>query len=426
MTIGWRNRQGAYAVCPPHTIEKALPPRMEAPRFTFVTPWYGHFAGGAEVAARSLAEQLAKRGFDVEVLTTCCKTPFDNWWRNTLPAGVETTNGVTVRRFPVNTDGEDRYHAMNARVIHREEMTPAHQRQFVDHTINSAALVSYLREHCTGRIVVGLPFTQGLIDAACRALAGRFVLTPCLHDEPQAQWQTTAEMFAAAGRYCFLSDEEKSLAIRLFGTKVGRRLVEATVVGVGCELPGAVESQLDDARALRRVREKYRLPDRFIVYVGRKDPGKNIADAVRFVREHRAAGGREELLFLGGGDASLVPNEPGFRDLGFLAEADKYLVMAQATALVNLSVNESFSIVVMEAWLAGIPVVASAQSPVTSAHCHRTNGGVAVATSEEFHAVMRVWEHESSRRRMGRAGQAYVRRQYSWDAVVDRFLQGAA
>lgn len=398
---------------------------MEAPRFTFVTPWYGHFAGGAEVAARSLVEQLAKRGFDVEVLTTCCKSPFDNWWRNTLPAGSEQINGVTVRRFPVNTDGEDRYHAMNARVIQREEMNPEHQRQFVDHTINSEALVNYLREQPTDRVVVGMPFTQGLIDAACRALPGRFVLTPCLHDEPQALWNTTTEMFTAAGRCCFLSEEEKSLAIRLFG-RLGRRIVESTVVGVGCELPAHVEPMLDDHDALRRVREQYQLPERFVVYVGRKDPGKNIAEVIRYMREHRAAGGREVLLFLGGGDASLAPNEPGFRDLGFLPEQDKYLVMAQATALVNLSVNESFSIVVMEAWLTGIPVVVSARSPVTSAHCRRSNGGAAIDTSEEFHAVLQIWEHDSARRRMAHAGNQYVRREYAWDAVVDRFLQGAA
>lgn len=398
---------------------------MEAPRFTFVTPWYGHFAGGAEVATRSLVEQLAQRGFDVEVLTTCCKTPFDNWWRNTLPAGVEDVNGVIVRRFPVNTDGEDRYHAMNARLIRREPMTPAHQRQFVDNTIRSDALVEHLARHAVDRVAVGLPFTQGLIDAACRALPGRFVLTPCLHDEPQALWDTTAEMFAAAGRCCFLSEEEKSLAIRLFG-RLGRRVVESTVVGVGCELPRDVESLLEDHEALRHTREKHRLPDRFVVYVGRKDPGKNIAEVIRYMREHRAAGGREELLFLGGGDASLTPNEPGFRDLGFLPERDKYLVMAQATALINLSVNESFSIVIMEAWLTGIPVVASARSPVTSAHSRRSGGGAAVDTSEEFHAVLRIWEHDAARRRMALAGRQYVRRQYAWDAVIDRFLQGAA
>ncbi len=399
---------------------------MDAPRFTFVTPWYGHFAGGAEVAARSLAEQLARRGFDVEVLTTCCRAPFENWWRNTLPVGVEERNGVTVRRFPVNTAGENRYHEMNARVIHGQEMTPAQQRQFVDHTINSNALVEYVRTQCTDRIVAGLPFTQGLIDAACRAAPGRFVLTPCLHDEPQAFWETTAEMFAAAGRYCFLSEEEKSLAIRLYGAKLGRRLVESTVVGVGCELPCDAEDVLDDAQALAEVREHYRLPDRFVVYVGRKDPGKNVGDVIRFVREHRAAGGREELLFLGGGDASLVPAEPGFRDLGFLPERDKYLVMAQAVALINLSVNESFSIVVMEAWLAGIPAIVSARSPVTSAHCRRSGGGAAIGASEEFHAVLRIWEHESARRRMADSGRRYVQRQYSWDAVVDRFLRGAA
>lgn len=399
---------------------------MDALRFTFVTPWYGHFAGGAEVATRSLAEQLAQRGYDVEVLTTCCRVPFDNWWRNTLPAGVEELNGVAVRRFPVNTSGEDRYHEMNARVIHGQEMTASHQRQFVDHTINSAALVAYLRENCQDRIVVGLPFTQGLIDAACRALPGRFVLTPCLHDEPQAFWETTAEMFAAAGRHCFLSEEEKSLAIRIYGAKLGRRLVESTVVGVGCELPREAEDALDDAEALAEVRERYNLPERYVVYVGRKDPGKNVGDVIRFVREHRAAGGREELLFLGGGDASLVPREPGFRDLGFLPERDKYLVMSQAVALVNLSVNESFSIVVMEAWLAGIPTIVSSRSPVTSAHCRRSGGGAAIGASEEFHAVLRIWEHESARKRMADSGRRYVERQYSWDAVVDRFLRGAA
>lgn len=399
---------------------------MDAPRFTFVTPWYGHFAGGAEVAARSLAEQLAARGFDVEVLTTCCRVPFDNWWRNTLSPGVEELNGVTLRRFPVNTSGEDRYHAMNARVIHGQDMTAANQRQFVDHTINSDALVAYLRSNCAGRIVAGLPFTQGLIDAACRATAGKFVLMPCLHDEPQALWQTTAEMFASAGRHCFLSEEEKSLAIRLFGAKLGRRIVESTVVGVGCELPAEAEDAITNRAALAEVRARYQLPERYVVYVGRKDPGKNIGDVIRFVKEHRAAGGREELLFLGGGDASLVPNEPGFRDLGFLPECDKYLVIAQAAALINLSVNESFSIVVMEAWLAGVPAVVSARSPVTSAHCLRSGGGAAISTGEEFHAVLRIWEHESARRRTADAGRNYVRRQYSWDAVIDRFLKGAA
>jgi len=399
---------------------------MEAPRFTFVTPWYGHFAGGAEVAARTLAEQLARRGFDVEVLTTCCRAPFDNWWRNTLSVGAEQLHGVTVRRFPVNTDGEDRYHAMNARLIERKELSPTEQRQFVTHTINSDALVNHVRVHSVGRVVVGLPFTQGLVDAACHAAAGRFVLLPCLHDEPQAFWETTAEMFAAASGHCFLSEAEKSLAIRLFGNRLGRKLVEAPVAGVGCELPSGLEPTLDNQTALDDVRRRYQLPERYVVYVGRKDPGKNLNEVIRYMREHRAAGGREELLFLGGGDASLVPQESGFRDLGFLPEQDKYLVMAQAAGLVNLSVNESFSIVVMEAWLTGIPVIVSARSPVTSGHCRRSGGGAAVGASEEFHAVLKIWEHESARQRMAKAGRQFVRREYAWDAVIDRFLEGAA
>jgi hypothetical protein len=54
--------------------------------------------GGAELHARYLAERLARHA-EVEVLTTCARDYIT--WRNELPPGCETVNGIPVRRFPV-------------------------------------------------------------------------------------------------------------------------------------------------------------------------------------------------------------------------------------------------------------------------------------------------------------------------------------
>ena len=55
--------------------------------------------GGAEQHARYIAERLARHA-DVEVVTTCARDYVT--WRNELPAGSETINGVAVRRFAVD------------------------------------------------------------------------------------------------------------------------------------------------------------------------------------------------------------------------------------------------------------------------------------------------------------------------------------
>ena len=46
-------------------------------KIAFVTPWYGEFAGGAEVMVRKSAENLSKKGVNVEILTTCSRSPLE-------------------------------------------------------------------------------------------------------------------------------------------------------------------------------------------------------------------------------------------------------------------------------------------------------------------------------------------------------------
>src|SRR5688500_12622879 len=55
--------------------------------------------GGAELHARYIAEHLARHS-QVQVFTTCARDYIT--WKNELPEGEQTINGVRVVRFPVS------------------------------------------------------------------------------------------------------------------------------------------------------------------------------------------------------------------------------------------------------------------------------------------------------------------------------------
>lgn len=392
---------------------------------TFITPWYGHFAGGAEVAARSFCEQLARREYHVQVLTTCCRSAYDSWWFDTLPSGSQEVNGVIVHRFPVNPKDANLFHDVNYRLIHGMEVNEEQQRQFVRNSINSEYLVKYAKANTEGHLVIAMPYTQGLIYSVILALEGSASIMPCLHDEPQMRWKTTAEMFDKSKHIFFLTEEEKTVAIREHGHRIGRRLVESPVVGVGVEVLADIKRIMNIKASKENILSKYELPEKFFIYMGRKDIGKNAVTLIRYFRDYRSNGGKASLLFLGGGDANLVPAEDGFIDLGFVPEEDKYLILSQALGLINLSENESFSLVIMEAWLCGVPVIVSALCEVTTAHCRKSSGGILVSSSEEFCVALNMLETQTLKERMGLSGKRYTQYNYSWDCVLDRLLRGA-
>ena len=91
-------------------------------RALFVVQRYGeHIAGGSEQCCRLFAEQMAARGHDVEVATSCAKNYTD--WENEFPAGMERINDVLVHRHPVDRPrvGEG-FSALDARKADRKSV----------------------------------------------------------------------------------------------------------------------------------------------------------------------------------------------------------------------------------------------------------------------------------------------------------------
>jgi glycosyltransferase involved in cell wall biosynthesis len=111
-------------------------------------------------------------------------------------------------------------------------------------------------------------------------------------------------------------------------------------------------------------------------------------------------------------------------DLGFVPIEDKRDSYSAATLLCQPSVMESFSIVMMESWLAGRPVLVNADCDVTAEHTKASGGGFAFSDYESFReAVVKLSRDEELALKMGLAGQEYVNSYYVWPKVTDRFME---
>jgi glycosyltransferase involved in cell wall biosynthesis len=91
--------------------------------------------------------------------------------------------------------------------------------------------------------------------------------------------------------------------------------------------------------------------------------------------------------------------------------------------VVQPSLYESFSISVLEAFLLKIPVLVNGECAVLRGHCVRSNAGLYYNSYYEFEgALRRLLSDEKLRQRLGENGYRYVRTNYSWDVIRDRYV----
>ena len=81
-------------------------------------------------------------------------------------------------------------------------------------------------------------------------------------------------------------------------------------------------------------------------------------------------------LALVGPVSAKIPDHPDVVLTGVVDEADKWDIVRDATVSVSPSALESFSLVVLEAWVERVPVVVNATCDPTREHCERSGGGL--------------------------------------------------
>jgi glycosyltransferase involved in cell wall biosynthesis len=376
----------------------------------FIVPRYGaRIVGGAETLARSLARNLPADRYQVEVLTTCADN--HHTWKNEHPAGVEEDGSVTVRRFPVSERDVSRFLEVQVRISEGYRVDLDDELDWISGSVNSEALYDWITNE-GGRYdaLVFLPYLFGTTLLGARIHPERSLLIPCLHDEPFAKTRVVANLFRSVRGLLFNTEPERELAIRLYGVGAG-----APVVGMAFE-PPAVPANAD------LFRERFGIIGDYLLYFGRKEGGKNIPLLLDCFRACEGVGNGVSLVIAGEGH---VEPEAGVIDLPRLEETDKRNACAGALALCQPSTNESFSIVLMEAWLEETPVLVNAQCPVTLQHARASGGGLWFANAREFAAEV-AWlrSHPVEAARLGRAGARFVGERYAPASVLERFERG--
>lgn len=393
----------------------AAPWRWDGPTITFVAPWYGpRVPGGAEFQCRRNAEELAARGLPVEVFATTAGGLGADWDAPSFPAGDELVNGVPVRRFPTRRRDAAAFDAANRRILEGGRLTLVEEAVFVREIIGSDALDAAIAAERGRRLYIFTPYMFGTSYWGARA-AVRPYFIPCFHDEGYAYMALYRQLIESAHGLLFYSAAEQRLANRV--CRIAGR--PQLVLGGGIETAAAGDAA--------RFRAKFGLEQPFLLYAGRRDVTKNTPLLYEHFRAYRAQGGRLRLVLIGGPGgpppADLLESGAAV-DLGFLDQQDKLDAYAAAAALCQPSLNESFSVVLMESWVAGAPGLVHSDCPVTREFCETSGGGLHFRSAGEFAASLRWIEaNPDAARRMGERGRAYVREMFAWDAVLGRLLR---
>jgi glycosyltransferase involved in cell wall biosynthesis len=386
----------------------------ERPPIAFVLPWYGlDVPGGAERDAREMAEHLRADGIKVEVWTTCARRLGTDWSENYHRPGRSTINGVPVTRFPVLSINRAHYRSIHLRLNYGGRVTPKEEGIFFSRSIRSRALCDHIRSH-PQYLCAFTPYLFGVNYWGAYVAPQRSFLIPCLHDEAFAHLTALRHLFRAVRGIICNSHAEKLLVQKLYAVPDER----LAVIGDGIALTARGNAQA--------FREKYGITAPFILYAGRKSPSKNTPLLLNyFCRYHRRRNSPLQLILIGSRKIS-IPSDCRHvvRDLGFVPEQDKHDACAAAAVFCQPSVHESFSLVLMEAWIQGTAALVNARCAVTREHCQRSQGGLYFDGYQEFEAILDLLlSDEGLRQRMGQRGRRYVQQNFSWEQVTSRFLR---
>lgn len=369
--------------------------------------------GGAELQCRQFAEKLAAMGkYDIEVLTTRAIDYAS--WKDEYRKGAESLNGVPVRRFSVNRPRvQKRFDRITRKVYGGNASLEEEERWMREQGPYSGSLFRYIRAHKDDYdVFVFFTYLYATTYFGLMETADKAVLVPDAHDEPPIYLKIFRKVFSAPRAIFYNTAEEQRFVQKLFHNEGiydngGRG-------GVGVDIPQGFSAE--------RFRQKYHL-DGFMLYIGRIDENKGCRELFRYFEEYRRRNAGTLKLVLMGKAQMEIPAGGDIISLGYVSDEDKFGGLAACKLLILPSRYESLSMVVLEAMQLGIPVLVNGKSPVLKGHCRRSNGGLYYGSYAEFEGCINyLLEHPAEYRAMGENGHAYVSAGYSWDAVMDSFL----
>jgi glycosyltransferase involved in cell wall biosynthesis len=370
--------------------------------------------GGAEQHARYIAERLARK-HDVEVLTTCARDYVT--WRNEYPAGEERIGPVGVRRFEVSRERDPDEFGRKSFQVFETPHSISDELAWLDaEGPTSPALVAHIERHAASYdFIFFFSYRYHHSYHGIRAAADRAILVPTAERDPAIGLGIFPPVFRGVRAIMYNSHEERAM----IGAVSGNEAVPGVVVGVGSDI--ATEAVAE------RFRRTYDIRGPYVLYVGRIDENKGCRELFQFFQQYLFNQRRPLQLVLAGKALLPIPDHPQVRHVGFISDQEKYDALAGCEALIMPSFYESLSMVAIEAWALGKPVLANARCDVLQGQCLRSNAGLFYADYPEFAETLHILStNRSLALALGENGRRYFQDNYAWpviDAKYDAMLQ---
>jgi glycosyltransferase involved in cell wall biosynthesis len=234
------------------------------------------------------------------------------------------------------------------------------------------------------------------------------VLVPTAHDEPPIHLGIFQQVFTAPRAILYLTPTERAMVRRFFDVAH----IPDCEVSIGVDLPPPTPSVPAPLSLL---------------YVGRVHTSKGCEELYDYTVRYKEIDPLPfRLIFAGRADITL-PTHPDIEYPGFVSETEKQRLLAACSVVMIPSPFESLSIIALEAWAAGRPVLVNGNCDVLREQALRSNGGLFYRSYAEFAYCLGLLLHRPAlREQLGRQGRAFVERWYNWDTVERRLEHALA
>lgn len=177
-----------------------------------------------------------------------------------------------------------------------------------------------------------------------------------------------------------------------------------------------------------RVKDKYNLPDRFIMYLGTLEPRKNVIGLIEAFNRIKS---QTKLIIAGGKGwlykdiykaANHSPKKGSIKFLGYVEDKDRPALYSLAELFVFPSYCEGFGFPVLEAMASGTPVITSASSSlpeITNNTAILTNPYNLNELAQVMDQVLLSEELKNSLREKGRDWA----KKFSWQEAANKTLE---
>jgi glycosyltransferase involved in cell wall biosynthesis len=179
------------------------------------------------------------------------------------------------------------------------------------------------------------------------------------------------------------------------------------------------------AETVTALREKYGLPERFVLYVGTIEPRKNLSAVVEAL-ERISDTQRPAFVVVGedrgdDGFSQAVRSSPAREDIyftGYVEEDDLPMLYSMADAFVYPSLYEGFGLPVLEAMQSGTPVVASNRSSLPEVIGDAGEIVDPEDRNEVAEALRLVWSDVETKEKYVQQGLERARK-FSWEKSAE-------